>query len=54
MLYEVITGAIEEIRRFRGTQFSPELTDVFVRMVEEMPPMEAVNVDTAGWKGMAL
>lgn len=47
-------GAIEEILRFRGTQFSPELTDVFVRMVEEMPPMEAVNVDTEGWKGMAL
>jgi len=47
-------GAIEEILRFRGTQFSPELTDAFVRMVEEMPPMEAVNVDTAGWKGMAL
>ncbi len=47
-------GAIEEILRFRGTQFSPELTDVFIRMVEEMPPMEAVNVDPAGWKGMAL
>ena len=47
-------GAIEEILRFRGTQFSPELTDVFVRMVEEMPPMEAVNVEPAGRKGMAL
>jgi len=47
--------AIKEIMRFRGTQFSPELTDAFVRMVKEMPPMEAVNADTAaGWRGMAL
>jgi putative nucleotidyltransferase with HDIG domain len=47
-------GAIEEIMRFRGTQFSPELTDAFVRMLQEMPPMEAVSADTAGWRGMAL
>lgn len=46
--------AIGEITRFRGTQFSPKLTDAFVRMLEEMPPMEAVNADTAGWRGMAL
>ena len=46
--------ALEEIRRYRGTQFSPELTDVFIRMVNEMPPMEAVNTDTASWRGMAL
>jgi len=46
--------ALEEIRLFRGTQFSPELTDVFVRMVHEMPPMEAVSTDTAGGRGMAF
>jgi len=46
--------ALEEIRRFRGTQFSPELTDVFIRMVNEMPPMEAVSTDTADGRGMAL
>ncbi len=46
--------ALEEIRRFRGTQFSPELTDVFIRMVNEMPPMEAVSTDTASRRGMAL
>ena len=46
--------ALEEIFRFRGTQFSPELTDAFVRMVQEMPPMEAVSVDTAGGRGIAL
>jgi putative nucleotidyltransferase with HDIG domain len=46
--------ALEEIRLFRGTQFSPELTDVFVRMVDEMPPMEAVSTDTAGGRGMAF
>lgn len=48
------SGAIREIVRFRGTQFSPELTDAFVRMVQEMPPMEAVSVDTANRRGMAL
>ena len=46
--------ALEEIRRFRGTQFSPELTDVFIRMVNEMPPMEAISTDSADWRGMAL
>ncbi len=47
-------GAIEEIVRFRGTQFSPELTDTFVRMLKEMPPMEAVSADPEGWRGLAL
>jgi putative nucleotidyltransferase with HDIG domain len=46
--------ALEEISRFRGTQFSPELTDAFVRMVQEMPPMEAVSTSAASWGGMAL
>ncbi len=46
--------ALEEIRRYRGTQFSPELTDAFIRMVREMPPMEAVSTDTAGGRGIAL
>lgn len=46
--------ALEEIHRFRGTQFSPELTEVFIRMVNEMPPMEAVSTDTEGGRGMAL
>jgi len=41
--------AIEEILRYRGTQFSPELTDVFVRMIREIPVLE-----TEEWKGMAL
>ncbi|MBI5419082.1 MAG: HD domain-containing protein [Deltaproteobacteria bacterium] len=41
--------AIEEILRFRGTQFSPELTDVFVRMAKDLPVLE-----TEEWKGMAL
>jgi len=46
--------ALEEIIRFRGTQFSPELADAFVRMVRDMPPMEAVDTDTASKRGMAL
>ena len=46
--------ALEEIIRFRGIQFSPELADAFVRMVREMPPMEAVSTDTASGRGMAL
>ena len=46
--------ALEEISRFRGTQFSPELTDAFVRMVQEMPPMEAVSTSAASWGRMAL
>jgi putative nucleotidyltransferase with HDIG domain len=41
--------AVEEILRFRGTQFSPTLTDVFVRMAHELPMLE-----NDGWKGMAL
>lgn len=41
--------AVEEILRFRGTQFSPMLTDVFVRMVRDMPSLE-----TEEWEGMAL
>jgi len=41
--------AIEEILRYRGTQFSPELGDAFAKMVREMPPM-----DEATWKSMAL
>lgn len=46
--------ALEEILRFRGSQFSPELTDAFVRMVRELPPMEAVSLDTPRGRGMAL
>ena len=34
--------AIEEILRFRGSQFSLELTDAFVRMLQELPALEAV------------
>ncbi len=41
--------AVQEILRFRGTQFSPMLTDVFVRMVEENPLMGEEE-----WKGMVL
>jgi putative nucleotidyltransferase with HDIG domain len=41
--------AMEEILRFRGTQFSPTLTDVFVRMAHELPMLEMDD-----WKGMAL
>ncbi len=44
--------AMKEIFRFRGTQFSPELTDAFIRMVQELPPMEAVSVDAETRKGM--
>jgi HD-GYP domain-containing protein (c-di-GMP phosphodiesterase class II) len=46
--------ALEEILRFSGSQFSPELTDAFVRMVREMPPMEAVSLDTTTGRGIAL
>jgi HD-GYP domain-containing protein (c-di-GMP phosphodiesterase class II) len=46
--------ALEEILRFSGSQFSPELADGFVRMVREMPPMEAVSLDTTNGRGMAL
>ncbi|MGE5247371.1 MAG: HD domain-containing phosphohydrolase [Verrucomicrobiota bacterium] len=41
--------ALEEILRFRGTQFSPRLADVFAEMVRELPPM-----DDATLKSMAL
>lgn len=41
--------AVEEILRYRGTQFSPMLTDAFVRMVREIPMLE-----TEEWRGMAL
>ncbi len=34
--------AIDEILRFRGAQFSPDLTDAFVRMVQELPALDAV------------
>jgi len=35
--------AVEEIIRYRGTQFAPDLTDVFVRMVLEDPPAQEGN-----------
>ncbi|MBP2668576.1 MAG: putative phosphohydrolase [Deltaproteobacteria bacterium] len=41
--------ALEEILRFKGTQFSPELAEEFARMVRELPPM-----DEATLKSMAL
>lgn len=41
--------AVEEILRYRGTQFAPELTDVFVRMMMENPPME-----TGDWRQIRL
>lgn len=41
--------AIEELLRFRGTQFSPMLTDALVEMVRDMPALA-----TEEWKGMAL
>jgi HD-GYP domain-containing protein (c-di-GMP phosphodiesterase class II) len=41
--------ALEEILRFRGTQFSPELADAFAKMVRELPPM-----DEATYRSMAL
>ncbi len=36
--------AIDEILQFRGTQFSPELADAFVKMVREKPPMDETNL----------
>jgi putative nucleotidyltransferase with HDIG domain len=36
--------AIEEILRFRGTQFSPELADAFAKMVREIPPMDKTTL----------
>jgi len=44
-----IQEAIEEILRFRGTQFSPALTDLFVEVVRDVNLLE-----TEDWKGMAL
>ena len=41
--------AIQEILKFRGTQFSPTLADDFAKMVRDMPPM-----DEATLKSMAL
>jgi putative nucleotidyltransferase with HDIG domain len=41
--------AIEEILRFRGTQFSPELADAFAKMVRETPV-----VDESILKSMSL
>ncbi len=41
--------ALEEILRFRGTQFSPDLADAFAKMVRELPPM-----DDATLRSMAL
>jgi putative nucleotidyltransferase with HDIG domain len=46
--------ALEEISRYRGTQFSPELTDAFIRMIQDMPPMEAVSTSAANWGGTTL
>lgn len=41
--------AVEEILRYRGTQFAPELTDVFVRMVMEHP-----QVKEGDWRQIRL
>jgi putative nucleotidyltransferase with HDIG domain len=41
--------ALEEILRFKGTQFSPDLADAFAKMVRELPPM-----DEATSRSMAL
>ncbi|GAB4370825.1 MAG: hypothetical protein Kow00128_18170 [Deltaproteobacteria bacterium] len=35
--------AVEEILRYRGTQFAPDLTDTFVRMIRESPPAQEGN-----------
>ncbi len=39
-----VDQAVQEIIRFRGTQFSPELTDAFVRMIQDLPALDAVIV----------
>jgi putative nucleotidyltransferase with HDIG domain len=36
--------ATDEILKFRGTQFSPELADAFAKMVREMPTMEETTL----------
>ncbi|MGE5753959.1 MAG: HD domain-containing phosphohydrolase [Deltaproteobacteria bacterium] len=41
--------AMEEILRYRGTQFSPALADLFVTVAKEFPMLE-----TEEWKGLAL
>jgi putative nucleotidyltransferase with HDIG domain len=41
--------AVEEILRFRGTQFSPDLAEKFAEMLRQLPPM-----DEATLKSMAL
>ena len=41
--------ALEEILRFRGTQFAPNLADAFAKMIRELPPM-----DEATMRSMAL
>lgn len=41
--------ALEEILRFRGTQFAPDLADAFAEMVRGLPPM-----DEATLKSMAF
>jgi HD-GYP domain-containing protein (c-di-GMP phosphodiesterase class II) len=41
--------ALEEILRFRGTQFAPDLADTFAEMVRGMPP-----IDEATLTSMAL
>jgi putative nucleotidyltransferase with HDIG domain len=41
--------AVEEILRYRGTQFSPALADLFITVAREFPMLE-----TEEWKGLAL
>lgn len=41
--------ALDEILRFRGTQFSPELADEFAKMIRDLP-----STDMAKLKSMAL
>ncbi|MEW6719731.1 MAG: HD domain-containing phosphohydrolase [Thermodesulfobacteriota bacterium] len=41
--------ALEEILRFRGTQFAPDLADAFAKMIRELPAM-----DMATLRSMAL
>ncbi|HEY5997467.1 MAG TPA: HD domain-containing phosphohydrolase [Candidatus Deferrimicrobiaceae bacterium] len=43
--------AIDGILEYRGTQFSPVLTDAFIAMLRESPPQTDTDLD---WKGMAL
>lgn len=41
--------AIEGLLEYRGTQFSPVLTDAFIAMLRQSPPQPETD-----WKGMAL